>query len=300
MAHELIRSLPAEALEKLDRMLIKETSAVECAQWLHAQGLCSKVNSSSLARAVRRYKLDEITVHEAARREALSRAASPVARKALREKIDAYQMHADWVKLLDHRRAVYEKAADAVKNAPGIAALSDTLRRAARDLHDMYRDHTRFLMDAGLIPRAPQQLHVSADLIVVHDHRQAVALLEALSDFYQRQGEEPHPWLSQVQTMASGETRQLSKQTVSDAAIQEATEVRRRHADEAISRAERRVAELTTQKTQAEPDSEAGVPVIDEVDELNVEVIPHGSLPPARGRTIDAEVDDMPSLESNW
>src|SRR5688572_9128526 len=90
MAHELIRSLPVDTVQKLDVMLVKNTTATECAKWLHAQGLCSKVNGASLARALRRYKLDSITLHEAARREAVANAPERV-RARVKEQVTAME-----------------------------------------------------------------------------------------------------------------------------------------------------------------------------------------------------------------
>lgn len=190
MAYEAITSLPAEVLQRLDLALTKGGSTGAAAKQLKADGYFPNLNAESLARTLRNYKRDRITLHEVSRREALARTKNPATRKALREMIDAYQMHADWVNLLNHRKVVYEKAAEAVKNAPGVAALSDTLRRAARDLHDMYRDHTRFLMDAGLIPRAAQHVHITSEQIVIGSDRDAMAVLEALISYVGRNPED--------------------------------------------------------------------------------------------------------------
>jgi hypothetical protein len=190
LKHAPILALPTEYREKLDLALVKNTSTKVVAESIKNDGFFSETSVPTLARALRAYKRDTITVNEIARREAYENHANPKTRARVREVVDALQLHSDWVRLLDSRKAAYERAAEQLKSSPGMAGLSDTLRKAAESLHVMYRDHTKFLMDTGLIRRAPVDIHIRAEHVVIGSDKDASQLLEAL---YEYLGRTPDP-----------------------------------------------------------------------------------------------------------
>jgi hypothetical protein len=294
----MIRSLPPDSRQQLDVMLVQGKTARECVVWLRAQGLCSQIGEASLCRAVRRYRVDAISIPEAARAEAMQKA-PPRLRARIAEQVTAHEQLAKLKKIAQSRDKAFWVAVE--KTPPGLAAVSESLRKSAESAFAMHERITRLAMDCGIVPRAAQQIHITAEAVVIANDRDAQQLFEALYAYFARTVDRDRSLHSRSHTegeLAAVEDllamRAFPKPTMVPS-IEQTIEVRRQRADKAVADMERRIAELTADESRAEPIEDDGprIPVIDEYDEPRVEVLPRGvPVERSRGRVIDIEPDD--------
>jgi hypothetical protein len=244
----------------------------------------------TLARAIREYRTDTITIPTEARRQAFEQHADPRSRARVRELVDAHEIHARMKRNIDEAERAHFALVEQMKKLGPLAAISDKVRQSSTTLSRLWTEYLAFLFESGLLPKAPTVHHVLAAQIVIKDEKDAGQVLQALIDFMNR-AQDVHPFLPGA---VAGVQRMLEGPKPVEPDHEALIEARRRHADEAIARMEARIAELTVQPPEPE-DDEPRVP-IDEPEYERIE----GMLPPPRGRVIDVEVDDMPALEEIW
>jgi hypothetical protein len=297
MAHALIRGLPPDDRQQLDVMLVQGKPMGEVVAHLRGKGLLPQLSEPSLRRALRRYRLDTVSIPEAARVKAMEKA-PPRLRARIAEQTSAHEQLAKMKNIATSRDKAFWAAVE--KTPVGLAAMSETLRKSAESAFAMHERVTRLAMDAGIIPRAAQQVHITAEMVVVRDERDASALIEALIAYVGRTREirRDHGLLEEqigsVQQLLNPPER-VEPEPLSENALHVLADMRRLMAE---AKAER-VAKIT---------APAAVPVEDDGpavfidDDDQIEIVPLGvPLPRARGVLIEHDADDgMPALEQVW
>lgn len=180
-SHARINALGPERIAQVDSMLIKKRSTLEVARMIQEEwGLYQDVARPTLAKELRRYRMEKIALPLAAKAKAIEKAKDPRIQKRLLDKVEEYDVHANWLKLIQAQ----EKRVGAWLSSPMGPMPSATILNDIRTLNEMYGKYSTFLMERGLLPRAAKNLNLAirAETIVIDDTNVA-AVTQALQNY---------------------------------------------------------------------------------------------------------------------
>src|SRR5690606_23383959 len=180
-SHARINALGPERIAQVDSMLIKKRSTLEVARMIQEEwGLYQDVARPTLAKELRRYRMEKIALPLAAKAKAIEKAKDPRIQKRLLDKVEEYDVHANWLKLIQAQ----EKRVGAWLGSPMGPMPSATFLNVIRTLNELYGKYGTFLMDRGLLPRAAKNLNraIRVETLVIDDTNVA-AVTQALQNY---------------------------------------------------------------------------------------------------------------------
>jgi hypothetical protein len=140
-----------------------------------------------LQRAIRRYRHDVISVNEAARVEAMKKA-SPRVRALVKRHVDALSVHATYEKLVNDWKTSHFELVAKMKGS-GMTAMSSAVGASTMRGQRLLDGYAKFCFETGLIRKAPTEVHIRAEHVVIADDRDAQQLIDALLSYIARDPE---------------------------------------------------------------------------------------------------------------